>query len=141
MKVLTAVLMSLVIVPIAFAENEAEYKYREGVMKSIGGEASSIGAIMRGQVHLENLPVHAKNLAALAKLVPGIFPAGSGGGKSEALPSIWEKPEEFKAALNEFIDATAAFESAVNSGEGVGMAFRSVGQACKGCHDDFREEH
>ncbi len=141
MKLLTALVISLFIVPQAIAANEAEYKYREGVMKSIGGEASSIGAILRGQVHMENLSVHANHLARLAKLTHGIFPEGSGGGKSEALPAIWEEPAEFEEAVQKFVDATAAFENAVSAGEDVGTAFRSVGQSCKGCHDDFREEH
>ena len=34
----------------AWADGEAEYKYREGIMKSAGGHMSSMVAILRGRV-------------------------------------------------------------------------------------------
>lgn len=131
----------ILIVPPASADGEAEYKYREGVMKAIGGHMSSIGAILRGQVHSENLALHAESMAKLAAIASNLFPEGSDVGKSEALPAIWEKPDEFERAMDDFVNAANGFAGAATSGSGVPQALRRLGGTCKGCHDDFREDH
>jgi len=75
------------------------------------------------------------------------FPKGSGpeAGKTAALPEIWTKPEDFKAAQKAFSDATPKLLAAANSGdiEAVRTNFAAVGKTCKGCHEPFRkpEEH
>ena len=53
-----------------------------------------------------------------------------------------ENPEDFQAKLAAFREAAGAMRDAAASGEPmqVGMALRDVGQACKGCHDDYRAE-
>ena len=99
----------------------------------------AIRAITRGQVRRENLQLHADDLAGLARIVPDIFPEGSDVGGSEALPAIWEKPDEFKTATDDLIEAAQAFKTAVASDEDVDGALRRLGQACKNCHDNFRE--
>ncbi len=83
----------------AFADAKGERSYRQGVMKAVGGQMSSMAAILRGGVHMDNLKLHAGAMADLASIVPNVFPEGSGEGKTEALPAIWEKPAEFKEAV------------------------------------------
>jgi cytochrome c556 len=120
-----------------FAEGEAEFKYREGVMRTVGGHMSSLAAILRGQIHLDNLQYHARGMADLAKIVPDVFPDGSGVSKSEALPSVWEKPDEFKAAMEKFVKAANDMSAAAQGGDmsAIGPAMKALGQSCKGCHD------
>ena len=86
------------------------------------------------------LEKHAEGLANGASELKHLFPAGSNVGESEALPVIWEKPEEFAEAIETAEQATAAFRDAVAGGDraAIGAAFRGVGAACKGCHDRFR---
>lgn len=74
------------------------------------------------------------------------FPAGSGpeAGKTQSLPAIWSKPEEFKAAIKAFGDAAPKLQAAANSGDvaAIKSAFADTGKTCKGCHEKFRaEEH
>jgi cytochrome c556 len=74
------------------------------------------------------------------------FPAGSGqeAGKTAALPVIWSKPDEFKAAMKLFSDAAPKLNAAANSGDvgAIKTAFGDVGKTCKNCHDNFRaKEH
>lgn len=70
------------------------------------------------------------------------FPAGTGpqAGKTRALPVIWEKPEEFKAAQKMFSDAAPKLLSAANAGDvaAVKSSYGDLGKACKNCHDTFR---
>ena len=140
MKYLTPLLL-LLFLPTVLADGQAVYKYRDGVMEAIGGQMASVGAIMKGQVYSENLLIHARSIAELARIVPDIFPEDSAVRQSEALPAVWENPDEFKQKIEDFIAASDEFASAVKIGEGVSQALQKLGGACKGCHDDFREEH
>ena len=127
----------------SLADAAGEIKYRQGVMAVVGGHMSSMGAILRGRVHMSDLKYHARGMANIAKVVPNVFPAGSGEGKTEALPAIWEKPDVFKAGLDKFIKAANEMSEVAESGDmqAIGPAIKALGGACKGCHDDFREEH
>jgi cytochrome c556 len=62
-------------------------------------------------------------------------------GKTEALPEIWSTYPKIADAGKEY--ATAVNELADVAGNGLD-ALRSkiggLGDACKGCHDDFREK-
>jgi cytochrome c556 len=74
------------------------------------------------------------------------FPAGSGpeAGKTQALPEIWSKPEEFKAAMKMFSDAAPQLQAAADKGDvaAIQRAFGEVGKSCKNCHEKFRSpEH
>lgn len=73
------------------------------------------------------------------------FPAGSGpqaGIKTDALQTIWTKPAEFRQANDRFETQAAAFHTAAQAGDLAALrtASRSLGGACKNCHDQFREE-
>ena len=143
MKSIVAVVITMLVCPMVLADGEAEFKYRQGVMRTVGGHMSSLSGILRGQVYLDNLGFHAKGMADLAKIVPHVFPEGSGVSKSEALPEIWENPDDFKAAVDKFVEAANGISTAANDGDaaGIGPAMKALGQACKNCHDNFREEH
>jgi cytochrome c556 len=75
------------------------------------------------------------------------FPVGTGpeAGKTRALPVIWQRPEDFKAAQKVFSDAAPKLLSAANSGniDAVKSSYGELGKACKNCHDTFRapEDH
>jgi cytochrome c556 len=77
-------------------------------------------------------------MADLAGIAPALFPAGSEGGN--ALPEIWSNPEDFAERLSAFEEAANGLKAAVATGEPIGPAVQQLGQACKGCHDDYRAE-
>ena len=123
------------------ADHEGAAKYRHHTMEAIGGHMQAIVDILRRHVpHTDHLPIHAGALAALAEITPTLFPPGSGGSGSEALPAIWENPEDFAKRVSAFREAAANLNEVVDSGGAPGPAVRRVGQACKGCHDEYRAE-
>ena len=126
-----------------FADGDAEYDYRHGVMEAIGGHMTAMVTILRKGVHQDELALHASGIAALAGISSDIFPAGSDVEKSEALPAIWENRADFDAAMTKFVKTAKLMEQAASIGDmrQIGSAIQSLGGACKGCHDDFREEH
>lgn len=73
------------------------------------------------------------------------FPAGSGpeaGIETEALPVIWERPEEFAARWQDYVDAAGRLQTAAKTGDldATRERTRELGETCGGCHDTFREE-
>lgn len=127
----------------AETSSEDAKDYRQAVMSALGAHISAISMHVRGLVDDNGfLDEHAKSLARTAAELGHVFPAGSDVGDSEALPTIWERPEEFTEVVAEAERAAAALAEAASSGDrqAVGAALREVGAACRGCHDDFRKD-
>ena len=119
-------------------------KERMQLMKSYGRSMKSINAAIRNQSAESNSIIRTeatKMVKTTGKLL-NLFPIGSGGGVSEASPSIWDKPGEFVQMINTFTQAVRELAEAsnLNSQALQIKSFRRVGGACKGCHQDFREK-
>ena len=135
------VALSTCLVALAVSASEGEVNYRQHTMSAIGGHMRAVVDIVRGDVpNMDHLATHASAMADLAEIAPTLFPESSKGG--DALDAIWEDGEDFASKLNAFKEATAAFKTAAESGERSEImgAFQGVGQACKGCHDNYRAE-
>ncbi len=123
----------------SLADNGAA-DYRHHTMEAIGGHMEAIVDILKQKVpHQAHMGLHADAIAEMAAIADTLFPAGSEGG--DALPAIWEQPEEFAKRLQAFKEAAAGFRQTVSEGGEVGAAVQNLGGACKGCHDDFVDGH
>ena len=122
--------------------NEAAVKYRQAVMKALGGHMGSVAAIVKGEVaNKDHLAGHAQAIAALGKMTKDIFPADSNNvGGTKALAAVWDKPDDFAKAVAAFETASAGFADAAGGGDmaAVGAALGQLGQSCGGCHKPFR---
>lgn len=127
----------------AFADDDGAIKYRKAVMKSIGGHMGAMAGIMKKTGGTPaHLKAHADGMASLSKMTADLFPDGSEFGDTTALPVIWEKPDEFKQAVQDFETAAAHLAQVAGSGDmaAFGPAFGQLGKTCKGCHENFREK-
>ncbi len=127
----------------AAATPEDAVKYRRAVMDTMAGHFTALSLIFNGKVeHKDYLLKHAEALADSAEQVGKIFPAGSGIGKSEALPLVWQEPEQFAKKADAVKVATAELRDAVKGGDqaAIGKAIKTAGDACKACHDRYRKE-
>ncbi|MCJ2182996.1 cytochrome c [Novosphingobium sp. 1949] len=91
------------------------------------------------------IAANATTIAEKGQKILPLFPAGTGpesGEKTEALPAIWERPDDFKAATAKLIEAAGKMRTAAEAKDlaGTKAGFGEVGMACKGCHEDFRKE-
>jgi cytochrome c556 len=115
--------------------------YRKSVMTTLKGHIGASSMHVRGLVDgQEFLVKHATGLANGVSELERLFAAGSNVEGSDALPIIWEEPEQFAAAIEKAAAATKKFVEAAESGdkEAIAAAFRDVGGSCRGCHDTFR---
>lgn len=128
----------------ALAEDPENYiKYRQQVMKAIGGHMGAASQILRGRVSPEgDLQIHAQSLAGLSANIARLFPEGSDFGETGARAEVWDKRGEFEQAATEARTATAAFAEAAAGGDmdQIKAAHREVGKSCKGCHEGFRQK-
>lgn len=120
-------------------------EYRQAVMRSLGGHAGSIARIVKGQVDVDHLQAHAEAIAATAPAVSDIWWDNSTYDdyeKTDALPAIWENPDDFQSKIEDFQTAAEEFVAAVETGERsqILQGFQALGKSCGDCHDDYRYE-
>ena len=143
-RVLCLAVTSLLVAGAANAADEDLVKYRQKLMEVISGHMGNTVAIIKSEVpYKENLVYHAKALADAAPLALPAFKTKAMSDKSEALPEIWDNWAEFEKYGKKMEEASASLSAAVSSGQmaAIGGALNDLGKSCKGCHDDFVEEH
>lgn len=135
---------SLTTAGFALAADKDTVDYRKKHMEIIGGHMGSIVAIVKGKVpHADQLRFHADGLAAAAPYVATNFKTEAMSDKTEAKESIWKNWEDFQKRATRLEETSAAFAKAAASGQmsQVGPALGDLGKSCKGCHDEYMEEH
>ncbi len=137
MRARFTILLAFIAAP-AFAD-EGAMDYRHHTMEAIGGHMEALVDILRGKVaHTGHLAVHAGNIANLAAITGTLFPEGSASDHASA--DIWENPEDFAERIAAFEEAANGLRDTIAAAGELGPAVQSLGQACKGCHDNYREE-
>lgn len=107
---------------------------RKVVMNLQGAAAAGIQAALKAG-DLASVAKMADSLEMSAKVMPSLFEKGTGPevAQTRALPVIWEKPDDFKAAAMKLETSAAKLEEAAKSGDQAATtaAFASMGrEAC-----------
>ena len=74
--------------------------------------------------------------------IAGLFPEGSGGPDSRALPALWANKADFAARAGAFGDSAARLKALSEAGDSAGFAAQAklVEQGCNSCHSLYRAE-
>jgi len=105
----------------------------------------SMGDAMKAGREAKSQAYAAAALAKWAKVLPQMFPAGTGKGETsastQALPAIWRDRAGFDRAAINYADATArlAALAAANDAAGFTKQLDGVDQACASCHARYKE--
>lgn len=125
----------------AFAQ-EPPQVVRQNLMKEIGRSVGALGAIAKGEKPYDAAVVEQSlnTISTNIEAFPDQFPPGTEQGhETEALPAVWEKPEEFRAAAGKLQSETQALLAAIPADQAaVGAAMRRLGATCSDCHETFR---
>jgi cytochrome c556 len=130
--------------PAAATEVPPIIKERQDNFEGIGDAFKALrGELEKDAPDFTLIVANATDINTRAQKIADHFPAGTStadGFDTEALPAIWEKPEEFKAAAQKLVDESAKLASLAGDGDkaAVGAQAKAMGGACKGCHDQFR---
>ncbi|MGY8635574.1 cytochrome c [Bradyrhizobium sp. 14AA] len=123
----------------------AQIKPRRDKLRDMGGALKAISdELKKGRIDWDNIVVpNAQTLKDRSAYLLNWFPKGSGpesGAKTYALPSIWEKNEDFiklgKAAQDEAAKLNQAALS--KDGNALKAEAEAMGKVCKACHDSYR---
>jgi cytochrome c556 len=119
-------------------------KYRQSVMKALGGHMRALGSLANKKVAFpRHADVHARAVVDLARAIPDVFPAGTGpkAGPTEALEEVWKEPKKFAAALQDLQDkADAVAKAAAGDQAGLKGAVDNLGDTCGSCHKVFKSK-
>jgi cytochrome c556 len=123
-----------------FAQSAAIGQRKE-LFKQIGGAAKVGGPMIKGEAPFDLAKVQAslKTYADNAAKLKDLFPDDSKtGGETEALPSIWEKKDDFLALMAKFgKDATDA-GAAIKDEASFKTEWPKVMANCGGCHKPYK---
>jgi cytochrome c556 len=117
---------------------------RQEEMKQFGKSMGTFKAVLvdKSGGSLADVSAGAKEIAGDAAEIPDWFPEGTGEGKTDAMPAIWEKPDEFAADARTMGELATRLAAAADSGDAAAAtaAFAALGkEGCGGCHTDFRK--
>lgn len=128
-------------------QNERMIEARQGLMTLLAHELGKLGGMAKQEAPYDAAVAGkaAANIAALSSVIsPELFPQGTAAGEaegSEALPAIWEKPDEFTARIAQLNEAAAKMLAAAGTDlAGVQGAMKDMGGACGSCHETFRQK-
>lgn len=124
----------------AYAQANINEK-RQQAMKDMSAANKAIKAAVQ-EKNYATVEAKAKDIMGTADKLVSLFPAGSTTGKTKAKPEIWEKSDDFGKAAKNLSKAAGELISAAKAGDdvAVGTKFKSLGDACSGCHKPFRAE-
>lgn len=122
--------------------------YRQAEMKVLGAHMGAIKSVVTDQRDfLASVPRHAEDIAAVASLIPSLFPEGSGPGGPEgdtdALPAIWESWGDFQAKAENMGKLAGELAATARAGDplSTAQAFAKLGkEGCGACHENFRKK-
>lgn len=127
-----------------FQKPEDAIKYRQGAFTVMAAHFSRIGAMVNNRVPFDAKAVadNAELVATLSKLPYTAFGDGTDKGNTKAKANIWSERDKFNAAATKMQDEVVKLNAAAKTGnqDAIKAAFGAVGQSCKGCHDNFRNE-
>ena len=118
--------------------------YRQQKMKSLGSAFKGVNDELKAATpNLDTIRSNAQTMQKVAAEIPALFPAGSGaevGVRTTAKAEIWssrpsfdEKVKALQTAVQGLVTASAGTDVAA-----IGASAGPIGQACQGCHREFR---
>ena len=117
---------------------------RQNVMDANAGHITAIKVILTELPDRIGLaPAQAQAIADDAAAVPELFPKGSDQPPSNALPAVWERPDEFRAAARKAQELARKLAETARGGDvkATLAAFGALGkEGCGGCHETFRKK-
>ncbi len=125
---------------------QAAIELRQAPMKLLGWNMGPLGGMLRGSAPFDAAVVETNTarMAVIAPMIPGVFSQDvrSFDLETRALPSIWDNKDDFDSKAMALAEAAMAASAAAATGDEAAtmMALGAVGQACGGCHDDYRAE-
>ncbi len=126
---------------------QEQVELRQSQLKKYGKAAKTISDQLKAnEPDMAAIQVATASLVTESVTMETWFPEGSGpasGVDTDALPTIWEMPDDFAKKMSNFRTAAIALnETAAGGGdvEAIKAAFGETGGTCKACHKQYRKD-
>lgn len=145
---LCAFMAAMLATPLAYAVDDeqaaAAYESRHGLFAMVRHYFGPMYGMMRGAPYNADVVRHnAAKIASLATMIPDAFTVDTRENDldTEALDEIWDNLDDFSAKASTLAErATALSEQGSTGEDAFKEAFGGLGQACKACHDNYRQQ-
>ncbi len=132
----------------ALDQDQAEkaYEVRHSVFELVLWNVGPLAGMVKEQIPFdaERARLNADRIAFLLTLIPDAFATDTRGFEleTEAKDVIWQEKDEFLTLADAVAEKSRALQAATETGDfgEVSAAFVEMGQACKDCHDRYRED-
>lgn len=126
-----------------FQKPEDAVKYRRGAYQVMATHFGRIGAMANGRAPFDGAAAAANaDLVVVMSKLPfaGFVEGTSGTNKGEPKPNVWTERAKFDTAAKTMQDEVVKLAAAAktNNVNNLKAAFGKAADACKACHDDFR---
>jgi cytochrome c556 len=114
---------------------------RQGLMKKSGAAAKIGTEMIKGEKPFDMAKVQEIYAAFTddATQMPTLFPdCSKTGHKTTAAPAIWQKMDDFKAAIAKFAADIKAAQDNTKDVDTLKANFQIIGKNCSNCHQTFR---
>lgn len=114
---------------------------RQTLMKKSGAAAKIGTEMIKGERPFDMAQVQQIYAAFTedATLMPTLFPdCSKTGNKTTAAPAIWQKMDDFKAAIAKFAADIKAAQDSTKDVDTLKAGFTTIGKNCSSCHQTFR---
>ena len=115
-------------------------KQRQDNRKETAATMRSIKGVIDAKGDVKTQAFAAGAIAAWARALPGLFPAGSDGGTTKALPTVWSDRAGFEKAAATLATEAGKLADLAKTGDQAAFATQwgVVRGACSACHDKYR---
>ena len=142
LAVLTIAFGIAVAAPVAVQAQEAApiVTYRISIMDAFRTHMGGVRAALGDTAPIGHAEHHAVAFERMAQSLANVFPAGTAGPGSRALPAIWTNRNDFMDKVTAIQTATARLVTASRTGDAdqIGQALQAVQGTCSGCHQTYR---
>jgi cytochrome c556 len=125
--------------------NAKAVKYRQSVLTVMGGNFGPLVAMARGNIpyDADAVALRGKRLHQMTLMMEEAFTRDTSAADVDtaALDKIWSNWDDFTSKIADVQAATLALsEDGTGGMDAFKTAFSNVGSACKGCHDNYKED-
>lgn len=123
----------------ALAQPDPVTTRKEG-LRRMQTNLEAIDAVAKAGGDTRDAVPRADEMVAFFRDLPALFPPGSDGNGSRALPAVWSERAGFERASANATTAAEALRNAAASGDGAATtaAVRAMGATCGACHRNHR---
>lgn len=132
---------------LAQQKDEDFVKYRQGAFQTIAWHFGPLAGMAKGDIDFdaELAQRNAERLAQLASMPWEGFedgPHDAGDGRTQAKEAIWEEMDKFEGGADKFQQEVDKLAEVAQQGElgPLRQQVGAVGDTCKKCHDNFKED-